>query len=518
MDSNVKISFPAFKNFMFFATLFLVVFSLGFRFHNFDYDLWARLIQGAHVSEFHAPLEVDFYSFTPTHTWYDPEWISSWIIYLIQSKFGTVGLVVFNCLSFYFLLCLIVFLLYKLTIKNKPCNLFYFSTICAIVTLNHVLISFVRCQIFTFILFALWLYLLETIRKGKIKNCIFLPFIMLFWLNTHGGCIAGVGVLFLYIIGEILNKKPFKHLLITFFVTCLMFLINPWGIEYIKFIFDSAVINRSFISEWNTFFNVIPIEINPYFYFLLFAIFSYIFQIFKTKQTIFTLDKVKLILTIVLTYLSIKYLKHVALALVFFSMFLFDDIMETLKALFKWVNIKFLKCLVIIFYFILFSYSSLVLLAYSFDASYKKAFFDKYPIEAMEFLKANNYSGKLFTHFHYGSFIGYKYSPNFKIHVDGRQEQVYYDGLLKEQYDFIQQINKDLILKKYAPDFIMLDLEYIANYELSKNKDYFLLYGDKKVNIYALNKHKKKKYAKVQLDKDKFLEEIFKTNVKFKKD
>lgn len=517
---NIAKSFniSRFKTFLFFATLFLVVFSLAFRFHNFDYDLWARLIQGAHVNEFHLPIKADFYSFTPTHTWFDPEWISSWLIYLIQAKFGAVGLVVFNSLAFYLLLCLIVLILKKLKIKNNPCNLFYFCIICLIVTLSHALLSFVRCQIFTFIIFAIWLYLLETIRNSQIKNCVFLPFIMLFWLNVHGGCIAGVGVLFLYIIGEILNKKPVKHLVVSLFFVCLVFLINPWGIDYVKFMFESATINRSFISEWNTFFGIIPIYINPYFYFLVFAIFSYVFQLFKAKQNITSIDKVKLILIIVMSYLSVLHLKHVALALVFFSIFLFDDIMETLKSMFKWLNKKVLNISTFLFYFVVFFYSSLVLLVYSFDASYKSEFFEKFPVEAMEFLKQNNYSGKLFTHFHYGSFIGYKYYPNFAIHVDGRQEQVYYDGLLKEQKEFIFQNDKETVLKKYSPDFIMLENMYIANYALSKNRDYFLLYDDKKVNIYALNKHKKKKYDKVQLDKEKYLQEIFNTNVKFKKD
>lgn len=58
----------------------------------------------------------------------------------------------------------------------------------------------------------------------------------------------------------------------------------------------------------------------------------------------------------------------------------------------------------------------------------------------------------IFTHFHYGSFIGYKYFPNFKIHMDGRQGQVYDSNLIKEQFRFVHKKNNFELLNKYSPD------------------------------------------------------------------
>lgn len=59
-----NIDFEKLNKFFFFSTLFLMVFSFGFRFHNFDYDLWARLIQGQHVYYNFHPATSDFYSFS----------------------------------------------------------------------------------------------------------------------------------------------------------------------------------------------------------------------------------------------------------------------------------------------------------------------------------------------------------------------------------------------------------------------------------------------------------------------
>lgn len=516
MNLLEKISSFSFKKFIFYSTYFLCVFSLIFRFQNFDNDLWARLIQGAHVFEFFKPISNDFYSFCSTHIWYDPEWLSSAFIYLIQDKFGLLGLILLNALAFYLLFCLIIFILKKQNIKNEPYNLFYFSYISLIVAFFGVNQAVIRCQIFTFILFAIWIYLLEEIRKGKYKYSIFLPFVMLFWLNTHGGCIAGIGILILYIIGEFLNKKPIKYFLVALVFSCFVFLFNPWGLDYIKFILNSAIIDRSYIFEWRSAFET-WLFLNPYLYFLFFAIFSYFVQIFKKKENFSKLDKTKLILIFTLSYLSISHIKHVFLAVILFSIFLYDDMMETFKIIFGKISKNILKIINIIFYFLIFSYSSLVLLAFSFDESFQKRLFTQYPIEAMEFLKNNDYQGNLLTNFSFGSFIAYKYYPNFKIFIDGRQEQVYSKETVNEFNDFDLSKNPEFILNKYSPDFVMLSLNVSPNLTLMNNKNYFPIYSDKKVNIYALNKHKKKKYVKVQIDKEKYLKEIFKTNIKFKR-
>ncbi|MBQ8475583.1 hypothetical protein IJ531_00820, partial [bacterium] len=77
---------------LFFITLFFLSASFCVKFNVLDYDLWARLIQGYHVVNFHSVMYQDIISYTPVHTWYDPEWLSSALIYLCAHKFSGVGI------------------------------------------------------------------------------------------------------------------------------------------------------------------------------------------------------------------------------------------------------------------------------------------------------------------------------------------------------------------------------------------------------------------------------------------
>ncbi|MRR30549.1 hypothetical protein EG834_09565, partial [bacterium] len=61
-----------------------------------------------------------------------------------------------------------------------------------------------RPHLFTFLLLAIWMAVLQQMRKGKGKRWWLLPVLMLFWANLHGAFIAGfvtwaiygVGILF----------------------------------------------------------------------------------------------------------------------------------------------------------------------------------------------------------------------------------------------------------------------------------------------------------------------------------
>lgn len=237
----------------FYITLFLLTYSFCVKFNVLDYDLWARLIQGWHVVVHHSVMYQDIVSYTNTHVWYDPEWLSSAFIYMIAHKFHGAGLTLLKVFLLYaFFISIIISLKSLIKSKESPYNTAYFVFLLALLVQSSIATYTVRCQLITFIFFAVWIYLLELVRKGHDTILYFLPFIMLLWLNLHGGCIAGVGILVLYAIGEFLNKKPFKKYLITLFFVGLVFFINPWGIQYVKFMFESSYLDRSWIAEWQS--------------------------------------------------------------------------------------------------------------------------------------------------------------------------------------------------------------------------------------------------------------------------
>ena len=91
MDIKFKFNGEKVRVFVFYLTLFVLTWAICIKHNNLDVDLWARLIMGMHVAQTGLPQFQDVVSYTPTHTWYDPEWLSSAFIYLIGDKFGTTG-------------------------------------------------------------------------------------------------------------------------------------------------------------------------------------------------------------------------------------------------------------------------------------------------------------------------------------------------------------------------------------------------------------------------------------------
>ncbi|MCK7461249.1 MAG: hypothetical protein MZU84_03865 [Sphingobacterium sp.] len=65
----------------------------------------------------------------------------------------------------------------------------------------------IRSQSFTYLFFALWIYLLELVKNGNNKIIWLFPVTMVIWANAHGGFLAGLGLILLYGIGEAMQQK-----------------------------------------------------------------------------------------------------------------------------------------------------------------------------------------------------------------------------------------------------------------------------------------------------------------------
>ena len=62
-----------------------------------------------------------------------------------------------------------------------------------------------RCQLFSFVFFSIFLYILEATRVKKATKLIWLlPFITIIWNNLHGGVVSGLGLIGMYFVGAIL--------------------------------------------------------------------------------------------------------------------------------------------------------------------------------------------------------------------------------------------------------------------------------------------------------------------------
>lgn len=440
--------------FAFFATLFLWCVALALPIEP-DIDLWARLIAGKSIVENGVILRHDFYSFTQTLDWIDHEWGASAIIYW----FSTIGkyfhisavkmLLILKLLLTFGVLTLSVLCVKLRSPKaSEPYQILYFAL--AIFAMNYIFYATVRCHMFTFFLFTLTIFMLESYRiKGNKWFLIPLPLIVLLWANIHGGVLSGLGIIALYAVGEFLNKKKCFPYTITLFVSLLILFINPYGIDHVKFLFWAGTMNREWITEWAS-----PIYTAGSWKFLAYFTFMAIIATIRVIQTKFDIknaDKTKILLLVATATAALLHTKLVPFFVITSSIFLFDDIYTVLKSnRFKAITDPCNKwCYFVIIILALLKLSTIS----TFGGTIKEP--DTY--EVIQFIKENKLSGNIFVDMSYGSMFAYKLYPQNKIFMDGRYEEVYNPKLLLVMKDFFRAEGEKpySVLTDYPIDIIV---------------------------------------------------------------
>lgn len=460
---------------LFFVTLLIWCFALAYPI-NPDYDLFARLIVGKSVIENGFILKHDFYSYAPTHLWLDHEWGASAIIYWVSTlseffnKSILTTLSVFKSLLVFGIFAIATICVNVRNSKYSPFNILYFAL--AVFASNIVFASTVRCHMFSFLLFTLFVLILELYRlHGKKWLLAILPFLMLLWGNIHGGCLSGLGLILIYAVGEFLNKKNPIPYLITLIVSSIVLFVNPYGFEYVKFLFTAGTMSREWISEWAS-----PFATTFYaFKFKIYFIFMILIALLKGVENKFDLknvDMTKLILLVSTGYLAVMHTKLLPFFVILSAIFMFDDVLSILnkiRSLSLLANDKNKYAYAVILFISLSALNSANISNNTISVNQKYL-----PYNAVEFLATNSVKGNILVDMTYGSYVGYKLYPNNKIFMDGRYEEVYFPDLLLEMKDFFRMNgnNFDKILTKYPTDIVLLQknhTENLSKYLVQKN-------------------------------------------------
>lgn len=498
------------KGILFYLALFLLIFIYSVSANAFDYDLWARLIAGMGVIDGGHVLTQDFLSYTPVHTWWDHEWGAGVIFYAFLKYFGAYSLIILQALMF-FGIFFTASKVIKLRTEETPYNiLFYFFAFMSLVTnLNQP----IRCHMFSFLLFTVFVYILERVRKGSNKLLFLIPVIILFWNNIHGGVVSGLGLLFMYAVGEFLNKKPFKKYLITLLISCAVMFINPWGFDYIKFLLMANTMPRPDIVEWWGIFSPFHmfrhLEFKALFLTLLCAEGIYLFKQIKTfgKEFYQKADKTKYIIILATAYLAITHVKLMPFFTISALCFIYEDFYELIK------NIKFPAFKDKLVY-------ALIFLSAIFTFATKDlkipVGMERYPIKEVEFVKQNNLKGKILVNFGYGSYVSYKLYPNNLIYMDGRYEEVYPDYMVPiiKQFFLVTPTWKT-VFEYFPPDIMIIENTYPVYEVLKKSKEWKVVYEGENFGVFLPSKLADKNFVQPTNDINYYRNNLFTTDIKF---
>ena len=430
---------------IFFITLLLYMFIVGSCTDYVDYDFFARLIVGKTYFQTADVLKYDFLSYSKTHPWYDHEWGASLIFYFIQDHFGDIGLQIFKVLCLgtaFFFFTRIIKLRRKVLTPDKKYPIFNFFFFFLMLQPVANLIFSLRCHHFTFAFFGIWLYVLEKARLEKNYRILWtLPLLMVAWSNIHGGCFMGLGITGLYIIGAILSKEPFMPFIYTFIASFLSMFINPYGVDYVKFLIKATTMTRPNIVEWQPPFG-------KYFIFKLMkfkivllgfmglSIYRFVKNlkvlgenkfIYKVKEIWKNADKTKCVLIFIMFLLTIKSMRFISYFIFVLIPFCYDDfyLIFNKKMPEKWNRFKEL--------FIFWGIFTIFMLNIAVRDLRYGSWHSVYPLSEIEYLIENDIKGNVFVPFETGSYTAYKLYPNNFILQDGRYEEVY-DLSLNDDY------------------------------------------------------------------------------------
>ena len=490
---NKKILFYA-------ALLFAAVFISGLLTH-YDHDLFARLIVGELFVENGVVLTKDFLSYTPTHTWYDHEWGSGVLFYTALKYLKPGGLIYLHA-ALIFGTCFFLTKIWNL--KKHPYPAFLSFSILFLILFARLNASLIRCQLISFFLFSIFLYLLE---KGNKKLLWLIPPITIIWNNIHGGVVSGLGLVFLYMTGAILEKKEWRHYLYTLITSTALLVINPYGIEYLNFLFSAATKTRTFIVEWWPVFALIHIKYYLPVYITELAMLSAdIYYSVKNKKPEIT----KYLVIFITLILGTMHVKLLSLSLITIFALCYHNLISLIGK-HKFYLKKLEKPLYTIAFLTIFTIPIL-----SFNLP--RCDWTTFPLYETEFLRVNNIKGNLFVPFGYGSYVSYKLYPDNLIYMDGRYEEVYHDKEFLKLRDFVLgEMNWKDVLNNYPTEIVMVTKTSPA-YSLMQNEQNWLHTFDGRLcGIFIKKELKKDSYIDPHYDKMYYRRTMFLNNNKFSK-
>jgi hypothetical protein len=468
----------------------VIVYILTFLTNLPDYDLWARLAVGSIFFQTGTVMKHDIFSYLPTKSvWIDHEWGSGVVFYTFARYLGEYGIFVLKALLIYS-----IFIMVLKTIKaqgiNKPVGVLY------CVLLGYALFpgiaSLVRSQMFTYLFFIVWLYELECVRlqRKTVRRMLWVfPCTMLFWVNMHGGFLAGIGLVALYAIGELLNRRnALPYLWIALSILPIT-LINPYGFSLWGHVVEASLMPRPFIPEWHPISLSGPMQVIDglkvhflmgYMLFVGMTLATAIRSMVRRERP----DWTRIILFAVLLFISVRQQRHVVFLVLAVSALLhdqFDGLLDPLRKVIDGTSLgNFLKKQTAVRRGLGYVLPTAIFiciipkLSYGMSVDYRR-----FPVGSLEFIKQNRISGNLATAFDWGSYGFWKLYPQCKVLVDGRYEDVYPDDVFSIAMRFSQKKERWWeALARFHTDVVVLPKNAYTQTDLSLLPDWKPVYQD----------------------------------------
>jgi hypothetical protein len=351
------------------------------------------------------------------------------------------------------------------------------------------LASLVRSQMFTYLSFITWIYALERIRMKDRRMFLVFPCTMLFWVNMHGGFVSGVGLVLLYALGELLNRKsPLPYLGIAASLVPVMFL-NPYGFALLRSVVEGALMPRPFIPEWHPISLDGPMQSLGSFHVHYLA--GYMILVGLTAVAAFRSlllkqreDWTKIVVLVTTFLLGVRHRRHVVFFTLATAALAHEPMVGLLQPIRRLLDrkapSKAERIWTVAGVALGYGLPALVLLLvipklhYRIGVDYRRA-----PVGSFEFIRQNQLTGNLATAFDFGSYAEWKLYPQCKVLIDGRYEEVFPNDVFEQAIQLsVRQGPWWEVVNRFPTDIVVLPKQGYSLADLSSLRGWKPVYQD----------------------------------------
>lgn len=406
---------------------FLCLFALNFLCPT-DPDFWWHLRTGQLIAETGAVPQQDVFSYTALgKPWVAHEWLAELIMYGLYAGGGYVADVAFFSLVITLAYFVVYLLLRRLGVdKTLTTGLILFTIVVRLALWPP------RPQLFTFLLFAVYLYVLFSHKQFGRARLWLLPPLMVLWVNMHAGYVIGLFLIGLFVIGELLNRlthRPaadLKPLFLAGVASALAALINPN--TYIAWLYPftyagSGNASMRFIAEWQS----------PDFHDYLWLPFALAIALLMILGPARRIDFTYSALVLCFTVMALQSVRHIVLfalvaAPILALRFKERGISISLKVKARSSMVSALNLLLLVAVPVLLL---VVVLTSPVSQAHATPSTESYPVGGVAYLREHRPAGNLLNTYGWGGYLIYSLYPEYRVFIDGRAD-VYGDELMEE--------------------------------------------------------------------------------------
>ena len=425
-----------------------------------DPDLWGHVRFGVDILRTGSIVQVDTYSYrTAGQTWINHEWLSEVIFAILYNLWGPAGLIALK-------VTVSVLIYGPGYVYLRRRGLGPFSTVLLLVVIAFPFrmgLGTIRPQIFTYLLFFLQLLVLERANEGRLFWLWALPILFMAWVNLHGGVLAGIGVLGLWIVVKFINRLRYGtgppaeslgdlvHIALVAVACGLALLINPYRAALLEFLLRTATVSRPEITEWSP-LGLMSLPGQFYLALCVIGICGVIYSTRRRKPEAIVIFCV----TAVLPLYSQRHYPLFALALVVLPGDHIADVWKRSPLVETHQSWK-MRSLAAIGFFL-----AVAMALYSLPqlgCIRVQPYYFAFPVRAVAFLRESGVRGNMAVPFDWGEYVLWHLGPGVKVSIDGRRETVYSDEAYRESRDFERGTGVwDALLKSATTDLVLLPI------------------------------------------------------------